>query len=86
LAGVVDSLPVDIPTILATFDSCDVQVSSLAPINDGVSNVKQKPHKSTIFEISDGKMLGHPRSLGVGSQFSLRWFFQHALAWKNHVP
>jgi hypothetical protein len=22
----------------------------------------------------------------VGSQFSLRWFFQHALAWKSHVP
>jgi hypothetical protein len=30
-----------------------------------------------------------PRHLGiyeVGSQFSLRWFFQHALAWKGHVP
>jgi hypothetical protein len=21
----------------------------------------------------------------VSSQFSLRWFFQHALAWKGHV-
>jgi hypothetical protein len=21
----------------------------------------------------------------VGSQFSLRWLFQHALAWKGHV-
>jgi hypothetical protein len=42
-------------------------------------------NKSPFFEILNGKMLEHPRSLGVGSQFSLRWFFQHALAWKNHV-
>jgi hypothetical protein len=48
--------------------------------------VKQMINKSAFFEISDGRMLEHPRSLGVGSQFSLRWFFQHALAWKNHVP
>jgi hypothetical protein len=30
-----------------------------------------------------------PKHLGfyeVVSQFSLRWFFQHALAWKGHVP
>jgi hypothetical protein len=47
--------------------------------------VKQMQNKSAFFEISNGKMLEHPRSLGVGSQFSLRWFFQHALAWKNHV-
>jgi hypothetical protein len=29
-----------------------------------------------------------PKHLGfyeVESQFSLRWFFQHALAWKGHV-
>jgi hypothetical protein len=27
----------------------------------------------------------HLGNFEVGSQFSLRWFFQHALAWKGHV-
>jgi hypothetical protein len=44
------------------------------------------PHKPVEIRLSHGRMPEHLGFYEVGSQFSLRWFFQHALAWKGHVP
>lgn len=54
--------------------------------NYGASNVRQKPNKSDDFAFLYEMIPMHLGFYEVGSQFSLRWFFQHALAWKGHVP
>jgi hypothetical protein len=41
--------------------------------------------KSAVLQNLYEMMPEHLGFYGVGSQFSLRWFFQHALAWKGHV-
>jgi hypothetical protein len=51
----------------------------------GHSNVRQMPDKSAVSQDLHEMI---PKRLGffeAGSQFSLRWFFQHALAWKSHA-
>jgi hypothetical protein len=51
----------------------------------GHSNVRQMSDKSAVLQNLYEMMPEHLGFYGVGSQFSLRWFFQHALAWKGHV-
>jgi hypothetical protein len=53
--------------------------------NYGASNVRQKRHKSNDFTFLYEMLPKHLGFYEVESQFSLRWFFQHALAWKGHV-
>ena len=49
------------------------------------SNVSQLQDKSVKFQFRREMIPVHLGLFEVGSQFSLRWFFQHALAWKGHV-
>jgi hypothetical protein len=43
------------------------------------------PDKSAVSPDLYEMMPKHLGFFGVVSQFSLRWFFQHALAWKSHA-
>jgi hypothetical protein len=57
---------------------------SLRKINHR-TNVEQKQNKSAEFENRREMIDEHLGFYEVGSQFSLRWSFQHALAWKDHA-